>query len=208
MGDEAVRVRNPEGTRLAVLDAAERLFSERGFSGTSMRDIACASGVSQPLIHHHYGGKQNLYLAVRRRGIHAFATKFPDLAGDSDRPMDVRSELTRIFEFLCQNGSVLRLIGWARLEGTHPSLPEEAELTRAMVRRIELARDLGLVRRDVEPIHLSAMLLSLVIYWIENRSHFAEVASKGLDDEGYLQQAIALLEQGVAPLPAGETSRG
>lgn len=199
MGEDGIRVRNADRTRLAVLDAAERLFAERGFSGTSMRDIACASGISQPLIHHHFGSKQDLYLAVRRHGIHEFAERFPDLAGGGDRPLDVRSELTAIFEYLLEHEACLRLIGWARLEGTHPALPEEADLTRSMVKRIELAQQRGLIRRDLDPVNLSAMLLSLIVYWLENRSHFGEVAEGTVSDRAYLEQAIALFERGVAP---------
>jgi TetR/AcrR family transcriptional regulator len=199
MGEEPARTRNAERTRLAVLVAAETLFSDRGFSGTSMRDISSASGISQPLIHHHFGSKQELYVAVRRRGIHDFAERFPDLAVGGDRPIDVRSELTRIFAFLVENQTCLRLVGWARLEGTHPALPEEADLTRAMVRRIELAQQRGLIRRDIDPVNLSAMLLSFIIYWLENRPHFGEVAAGTVDDRAYLEQAIALLERGLAP---------
>lgn len=201
MGEEPARIRNAERTRLAVLDAAETLFAARGFAGTSMRDVACASGISQPLIHHHFGSKQDLYMAVRRRGIHDFTERFPDLARGGDRPLDVRSELTRIFEFLLGNQTCLKLVGWARLEGTLPALPEEAELTRSMVGRIELAQRQGLIRRDIDPVNLSAMLLSFVIYWLENRPHFGEVAAGRVDDRAYLEQAIALLERGLAPAP-------
>lgn len=199
MVDEPARIRSAERTRSAVLSAAEGLFAARGFAGTSMRDISCASGISQPLIHHHFGSKHDLYLAVRRRGIHDFAEKFPDLARSEDRPLEIRSELTRIFDYLQQNEACLRLIGWARLEGTSPDLPEEAALTRAMVGRIERAQRLGLIRRDVDPVNLSAMLLSFVIYWLENRPHFGQVAAKTVDDRTYLEQAVALLERGLAP---------
>jgi len=171
-----------------------------------MRDIACASGTSQPLIHHHFGSKQELYLAVRRRGIHDFTERFPDLARGGDRPLDVRSELTRIFEFLLEKQVCLKLVGWARLEGTLPALPEEAELTRSMVGRIELAQRQGLIRQDIDPVNLSAMLLSFIIYWLENRPHFGEVAAGLVDDRAYLEQAIALLERGLAPAPVEDSA--
>jgi hypothetical protein len=123
------------------------------------------------------------------------------MACGGQRPLDVRSELTRIFDFLLENQACLRLVGWARLEGNHPALPEEAELTRAMVRRIELAQQQGMIRRDVDPVNLSAMLLSFIIYWLENRPHFGEVAERTVDDRTYLEQAIAVLERGLRPDP-------
>ena len=59
--------RDSEATRCAALDAAQHLFAEKGFAGTSMRDIAALSGVSQPLIHYHFGSKEGLYRAVKER---------------------------------------------------------------------------------------------------------------------------------------------
>lgn len=55
-------------TRARILDAAERVFSERGFDGATIRDIAAAAGVQAGLVHHHGGGKAALFhLTVARR---------------------------------------------------------------------------------------------------------------------------------------------
>src|SRR6476620_2835 len=75
--EEVHRTRDPEQTRAAVIDAAERLFSERGFAATSIRDISAASGVSHPLVHHHFGSKDDLYVAVQRHMVEADARRFP-----------------------------------------------------------------------------------------------------------------------------------
>ncbi len=47
-----------------MLDEATKLFSERGFEGTSTRDISEAVGISLPSIVHFFGSKQGLYEAV------------------------------------------------------------------------------------------------------------------------------------------------
>ena len=51
-------------TRKSMLDEATKLFSERGFEGTSTRDISEAVGISLPSIIHFFGSKQGLYEAV------------------------------------------------------------------------------------------------------------------------------------------------
>jgi AcrR family transcriptional regulator len=63
--------RDPEHTRGAILDAAEALFSERGYEGTSIRDIATGCNVQAAMIGYHYGSKVDLFNAVvgRRAGI-------------------------------------------------------------------------------------------------------------------------------------------
>ena len=54
-------------TRARILDAAEVLFAERGFEGASLRDIAAAAGTQVGLVHHHGGGKDELFRQVVAR---------------------------------------------------------------------------------------------------------------------------------------------
>lgn len=53
----------PSG-RERILTAALALFGERGFAGTSVRQVGAAAGVSPPLVLHHFGSKQGLREAV------------------------------------------------------------------------------------------------------------------------------------------------
>jgi len=54
-------------TRERIFDAAEQLFSERGFEGASVRDIAKAAGVQGALVNHHGGSKETLFATVVAR---------------------------------------------------------------------------------------------------------------------------------------------
>jgi AcrR family transcriptional regulator len=61
-------VRNPaKGVRDRLLDAAEGLFSERGFDGTSVRELAVAAGCNLASVNYYFGGKEKLYEEVWRR---------------------------------------------------------------------------------------------------------------------------------------------
>lgn len=51
-------------TKQAIRDAAARLFPERGYAGTSVRDIASAAGVDAALVIRHFGSKENLFLEL------------------------------------------------------------------------------------------------------------------------------------------------
>lgn len=53
-----------EITRLSLIKAALRVFSEKGYGGTRLEDIAAVAGVTRGAIYHHFGGKFELYLAV------------------------------------------------------------------------------------------------------------------------------------------------
>lgn len=54
-------------TSLAILDAAERLFAERGYDGASVRDIAGTAGAQIASISFHHVGKETLFERVVER---------------------------------------------------------------------------------------------------------------------------------------------
>lgn len=54
----------------SILAAAEVEFSEAGFEGAAMKAIATRAGVSQALLHYHYGNKERLYAEVIRHRSH------------------------------------------------------------------------------------------------------------------------------------------
>jgi AcrR family transcriptional regulator len=56
-----------EATRDRILDAAERLFAAKGFSGTSLREVTASAGVNVAAIHYHFGSKEELLRAVLSR---------------------------------------------------------------------------------------------------------------------------------------------
>ncbi len=56
-----------EATRERLLEAAERLFAEKGYDGASLREITSAAGCNIAAVNYHFGGKENLYLQVFQR---------------------------------------------------------------------------------------------------------------------------------------------
>ena len=58
--------RPSEVTRERITKAAERLFAERGYDGTSIRAIVAKARVNQAAINYHFDGKDGLYREVLR----------------------------------------------------------------------------------------------------------------------------------------------
>ncbi|MES2092339.1 MAG: TetR/AcrR family transcriptional regulator [Actinomycetota bacterium] len=61
---ETPRARAKADRRQALLDAAARLFAERGFDRVSMEDLGSAAGVSGPAVYRHFPGKQSVLAAL------------------------------------------------------------------------------------------------------------------------------------------------
>src|SRR2546422_8421548 len=58
---------SPARTRERLLEAAERLFAERGFSATSVRALTSEARSNVASVNYHFGGKEGLYREMFRR---------------------------------------------------------------------------------------------------------------------------------------------
>lgn len=56
-------------TRLRILDTAEVCFAQRGFDGTSLREITAQAGVNLGAVNYHFGSKAGLFDEVLRRRV-------------------------------------------------------------------------------------------------------------------------------------------
>ncbi len=151
-------------SRNTILEEAQRLFLERGYAGTSMSEIAKASGVTKSLIHHHFGTKGALWEAVKRTCFEVYHAKQTELlAGEPLTLETARASMGIYFEFLRDHPQVLRLMWWMLLGGDDERSNElVAELGNIGVAQVRQLQDRGLVRTDVRPESILAGFLGLV----------------------------------------------
>lgn len=69
--------RNAERTKTVILQAARRLFAERGISTVSIRDIAKAAGVSHGLVQQYFGTRARMVAAIIANEIEEFGKLNP-----------------------------------------------------------------------------------------------------------------------------------
>ncbi len=63
----------PERRRPLVLDAAQRIFVERGYAGASMDELASRAGVTKPVVYELFGSKDGVFEACVDRSIERLA---------------------------------------------------------------------------------------------------------------------------------------
>jgi AcrR family transcriptional regulator len=88
--------RPSEVTRERIMKAAERLFAERGYDGTSIRAIVAKARVNQAAINYHFDGKDGLYREVLRA---AFRTMTEDQLAHSEE-LKAMSREEALHEFI------------------------------------------------------------------------------------------------------------
>ena len=71
-----------------ILRAAGRLFSQKGYHGTSMRDLAAALGLTQGSLYHHWAGKEELLFAIIDRISDEFLKVIEPIAQSAASPTE------------------------------------------------------------------------------------------------------------------------
>ncbi|MGZ6777673.1 MAG: TetR/AcrR family transcriptional regulator [Mycobacterium sp.] len=85
MAQRWTRERRLEHTRTLLLDAAQEIFARKGFSAAALEDIADAAGYTRGAIYAHFGGKEELFLAVIERYRQRFLDGFADVISSFHR---------------------------------------------------------------------------------------------------------------------------
>ena len=84
-----------DAKRDAVLRAAAKLFTTRGFKGTSLDDIAASLGVTKPTLYHYIANKEEILFACVQRGLDALRA---GIAETTRRGMDEREKLRAVLQ--------------------------------------------------------------------------------------------------------------
>jgi len=107
-----------------ILEMSSRLMASRGFHGTSMRDLAEATGRSLSGLYHYFRNKEDLLYLINYHGFTALNAAWPQVAARFDDPHD------RLYAFVylhthyyVAHMDAMRVMNW----GTQVLVPERAE---------------------------------------------------------------------------------
>lgn len=176
-----------ERTTAAILEAAERLFAERGFTAVTVRDIAAEAGVSHALVHRYLGSKQAVYRAALAR----HETVIRDAASVEDDLLEATRLMLR--EAVHNQRTYVRLIAHSALHG----LPYERTVGRfaATARLVELAEktaaDEGETRSPdaPDPRFVIASVVAMLIGWSAAREWILRAADlEPQDDDEFAER--------------------
>lgn len=103
------------------MGAAIRLFGEKGFRGTTTREIAAAVGVSEPILYEHFNTKGDLYAAIIDSSSHKGVELLAALASRYHNVEDDEGFFTElgqlILKWYTDDASFIRLLLFSNLEG-------------------------------------------------------------------------------------------
>jgi TetR/AcrR family transcriptional regulator len=94
-----------------VLQVAQTLFAERGYRGTSLRDIAKRIGIKAPSLLHHFPSKQQLYIAVLDRMFESIEDRANAIAWGRESPQErMRQAVSDAIDFIASRPDFVRIM--------------------------------------------------------------------------------------------------
>jgi len=100
-----------DSTREKIIQAAEMLFSEKGYAGVTTKELASEAGVSEVTLFRNFDSKRNLFKNILKENMHPFKVR---LYLENDVKYDVEADLKSladiIFETYQKNLPLLRMV--------------------------------------------------------------------------------------------------
>lgn len=126
-----------------VLDVALDLFSEHGFAGTSLQDIADRLGVTKAAVYYHFRSKDDLLLALVEPAIDELMA----MAAEADSDLRSRRgrgvELARYVDYLLRHRRVAAFLTRDASAMGHATLVQKGAALRGQVEAMLLGSDVG-----------------------------------------------------------------
>ncbi|MDI9929698.1 TetR family transcriptional regulator [Rhodococcus sp. IEGM 1354] len=150
--------RDSAATKRRLLDAAEEEFARYGLAGARVARIADAGAANKQAIYAYFGDKTGLFDAVlAKRHTDVLAT----VSFDAD---DVVGFVGRLFDYITENPTVMRLAAWKRLERPVRNGTEDDDYLGWTTPLLQAQRD-GRVDATFDPASLSILLYGLASAW-------------------------------------------
>jgi len=156
------KLRKGELTAERILDAAEELFAERGYAGTTLRDVAEAVGIRIPSLYNHIESKEGLYAAVLERDIRPVFAALAEYVGPGvDRSQGPRELVETLMRLMAEHPRLASLVQHETLTGGEHLTPMLRSWLAPIFRRADELVDAGLVARHWGRDELSLLVLAM-----------------------------------------------
>jgi AcrR family transcriptional regulator len=191
-----------EERRRVIVEAAMALFSQKGFRGTTTKEIAEAAGCSEATIFHHFATKDELYSAIleaKSRIAETLAQAAQAAARKDDAGVFRAVGLQNLIRTE-QDPSLLRLLLFSALEGhqqSHRFFDSKVRRLHEFLSDYIKGRIADGVFRPVDPLLAARGFIGMVAYHLLIHEIFAVKRPEGLLSEQVVETFVALFLEGM-----------
>jgi AcrR family transcriptional regulator len=170
-----------------ILDAAERLFAERGFARTTIKQIGREAGVNSALLYYYFADKDRLYREVLERFVARLVARTMDGSAGHARPdARIRAFVQAQADTLADHPHAPRLLVREMIDYDAAHAVEQIQHLsvtgfRRLCELIEQGQRAGLFRADLDPRFAAISTIAQVAYFLVARPAVRILLGQGPD---------------------------
>lgn len=179
--------------QLQIIETAEKLFADKGFKGTSVRDIAEEAGINVAMISYYFGSKEQLMEAIFEVRIGSVQMRLEDLLkDDSMTPIQkINMLIDEHVERVSQKESFYKIMITEQLINKNPVVIHA--VNQLKIRNAELVGQLikdgqkkGVFKKKVDLVLMLNTLVGTVSHTMMNKDYYREFYSlQSVSDEEF-----------------------
>ena len=187
---DELRPSRPDGkcVRRNIIDAARALFAEKGYSGAKVEEIVARARTTKPMIYYYFGSKERLFAAVLEDVYAGMRTIEQSLQLAELPALEAMRKVIEVtFDYHAKNSEWVRLVSIANIHYAKHILASKTiasknsaiiELMGSLLRR---GIKEGVFRKDVDPVHIHLLIISLCFYRVSNRHTWRVIFKRDLE---------------------------
>ncbi|WP_137752826.1 TetR/AcrR family transcriptional regulator [Sphingopyxis sp. L1A2A] len=191
-----IRHARGEATRQAILEAAETVFAEVGFTTARLEDVAAAVGIRRPSIVYYFSNKQELYDAVEEDIFASMHQAALAHIARHHQPIDkLLALLDGWLDFLVARPTAARIIQ-RLVADVSPRRGDPTQFSNVLLRDVEIVVNEGIAVGDFRPLppmHVVNAVGSSSLFYVCNSKQLGSNRSYDAADPGELESFRELL---------------
>lgn len=170
-----VKKKNKEGqksTEQKIKDAAQKLFTQKGFAATKTRDIAKEAGINLALLNYYFRSKEKLFEIIMRENLAQFlqviASHFSNMSLNLEQKIEIL--VSTYIDMLIENPDLPLFILYEMHAGRknegnegNETLKKMAKYRTAFFKELEQAIKTGTMPK-IHPLHIVSNLIGLTVF--------------------------------------------
>ncbi|WP_456313210.1 TetR/AcrR family transcriptional regulator [Pseudomonas shirazensis] len=174
--------------KIQILEVAEKLFSEKGFEGTSIRDISKHAKINIAMVSYYFGSKERLLEALILYKTSDLKLQLENLLHENLEPIDKVNKLIEIYinRISCNKGIFRVLHFELNSEKRERSMIAFTELKKGNLKSVETiiaqGQAKGVFRKDIIIPLLTPTIIGTFFHFHMNKSFFVELLNLNTEE--------------------------
>jgi len=185
--EDTVKLRDAARTRAELLEVATEVFSEHGYSGARVDEIAERTRTTKRMIYYYFGGKEQLYLATLEAAYREIREAEQELQVSALEPLEaIRAIAELTFDHHHRHQAFVRLVAVENVH--HGEFIRKIDSLRSLSNPIAtlldevLARgkEAGVLREDVDAVDVHMAISAFCVFQVANNATFGHLFSRDM----------------------------